>query len=152
VPDAAGNVKGRWSGGLVMRWIDAQNSGWPHEVAPLSSLCSAAGVDPPPPSLPPIPQRSRTETCTWGTLILTTRLSKGSWRKASYSNGRRATISDGRMVAPAPPDAGFPSGSSGLQRATPPGDAHGHGPHPIANDERALLSAWLKQGRGWLML
>jgi hypothetical protein len=32
------------------------------------------------------------------------------------------------------------------------GDAHGHGPYPITNGERTLLSAWLKQGRGWLML
>jgi hypothetical protein len=32
------------------------------------------------------------------------------------------------------------------------GDAHGHGPYPIANGERTLLSAWLKQGRDWLML
>ena len=34
----------------------------------------------------------------------------------------------------------------------PGGDAHGHGPYPITNGERALLSAWLKQGRDWLML
>jgi hypothetical protein len=33
-----------------------------------------------------------------------------------------------------------------------PGDAHGHGPYPITNGERTLLSAWLKQGRDWLML
>jgi hypothetical protein len=32
------------------------------------------------------------------------------------------------------------------------GDAHGHGPYPITNGERTLLSAWLKQGRDWLML
>ena len=32
------------------------------------------------------------------------------------------------------------------------GDAHGHGPYPITNGERVLLSAWLKQGRDWLML
>jgi hypothetical protein len=32
------------------------------------------------------------------------------------------------------------------------GDAHGHGPCPITNSERTLLSAWLKQGRDWLML
>jgi hypothetical protein len=32
------------------------------------------------------------------------------------------------------------------------GDAHGHGPYPITNCERTLLSAWLKQGRDWLML
>jgi hypothetical protein len=35
---------------------------------------------------------------------------------------------------------------------TPLGDAHGHGPYPITNGERTLLSAWLKQGRDWLML
>jgi hypothetical protein len=34
----------------------------------------------------------------------------------------------------------------------PVGDAHGHGPYPITNSERTLLSAWLKQGRDWLML
>ena len=34
----------------------------------------------------------------------------------------------------------------------PAGDAHGHGPYPITNSERTLLSAWLKQGRDWLML
>jgi hypothetical protein len=27
------------------------------------------------------------------------------------------------------------------------GDAHGHGPYPITNGERTLLSAWLEQGR-----
>jgi hypothetical protein len=32
------------------------------------------------------------------------------------------------------------------------GDAHGHGPYPITNGERTLVSAWLKQGRDWLML
>jgi hypothetical protein len=32
------------------------------------------------------------------------------------------------------------------------GDAHGHGPYPITNGERTLLSAWLKQGRDWLTL
>jgi hypothetical protein len=32
------------------------------------------------------------------------------------------------------------------------GDAHGYGPYPITNGERTLLSAWLKQGRDWLML
>ena len=32
------------------------------------------------------------------------------------------------------------------------GGAHGHGPYPITNGERTLLSAWLKQGRDWLML
>jgi hypothetical protein len=32
------------------------------------------------------------------------------------------------------------------------GDAHGYGPYPITNGERTLLSAWLKQGRGWLTL
>jgi hypothetical protein len=32
------------------------------------------------------------------------------------------------------------------------GDTHGHGPYPITNGERTLLSAWLKQGRDWLML
>jgi hypothetical protein len=32
------------------------------------------------------------------------------------------------------------------------GDAHGHGPPCVASGERRLLSAWLKQGRGWLML
>jgi hypothetical protein len=31
-------------------------------------------------------------------------------------------------------------------------DAHGHRPYPITNGERKLLSAWLKQGRDWLML
>ena len=34
----------------------------------------------------------------------------------------------------------------------PVGDAHGHGPYPITNSDRTLLSAWLKQGRDWLML
>jgi hypothetical protein len=34
----------------------------------------------------------------------------------------------------------------------PLGDAHGHGPYLITNGERILLSAWLKQGRDWLML
>jgi hypothetical protein len=33
-----------------------------------------------------------------------------------------------------------------------PGDARGHGPYPITNGERILLSAWLKQGRDWLTL
>jgi hypothetical protein len=32
------------------------------------------------------------------------------------------------------------------------GGAHGHGPRPITNGERTLLSAWLKQGHDWLML
>jgi hypothetical protein len=32
------------------------------------------------------------------------------------------------------------------------GDAHGHGPSPITFYERALLSAWQKQGYDWLML
>jgi hypothetical protein len=43
----------------------------------------------------------------------------------------------------------FPSTPSSKPGA---GDAHGHGPYPIANGERALLSAWLKQGSDWLML
>jgi hypothetical protein len=49
----------------------------------------------------------------------------------------------------------FNKGPGGKQKAIRPivlGDAHGHGPYPIANGERALLSAWLKQGRDWLML
>jgi hypothetical protein len=37
-------------------------------------------------------------------------------------------------------------------KVSPFGDAHGHGPYPITNGERTLLSAWLKQGRDWLML
>ena len=32
------------------------------------------------------------------------------------------------------------------------GDAHGHGPPCVTSGERTLLSAWLKQGRDWLML
>jgi hypothetical protein len=31
-------------------------------------------------------------------------------------------------------------------------NGHGHGPLAIAPGERALLSAWLKQRRDWLML
>jgi hypothetical protein len=42
--------------------------------------------------------------------------------------------------------------SSGLYNRSFVGDAHGHGPYPITNSERTLLSAWLKQGRDWLML
>ena len=33
-----------------------------------------------------------------------------------------------------------------------PGAAHGHGPPCVTSGERTLLSAWLKQGRDWLML
>ena len=32
------------------------------------------------------------------------------------------------------------------------GGAHGHGPPCVTSGERTLLSAWLKQGRDWLML
>jgi hypothetical protein len=32
------------------------------------------------------------------------------------------------------------------------GAAHGHGPPCVTSGERTLLSAWLKQGRDWLML
>jgi hypothetical protein len=40
-----------------------------------------------------------------------------------------------------------------LSNARQNGDAtHGHGPLAIAPGERILLSAWLKQGRDWLML
>ena len=47
----------------------------------------------------------------------------------------------------------FPSGTYSGRRPSPLSrDAHGHGPYPITNGERALLSAWLKQGRDWLML
>jgi hypothetical protein len=38
------------------------------------------------------------------------------------------------------------------KRRSDVGDAHGHGPPCVTSGERTLLSAWLKQGRDWLML